>query len=120
MFWNKRRNNSFYSTVTVNGKTIHVKGNNISIIDDRIIVDGKPLEESMDTKNITVIVEGNCNRLDTCGSVEVRGDCHYVDCGGSCKIAGNVTGDVDANGSVSCCDVGGNINACGTVQFLRR
>lgn len=120
MFWNRRRDNSCYSTVTVNGKTIHVRGNNISIINDKIIVDGKPLDETMDAKNITVIVDGNCNRLDACGDVEIRGDCGYVDCSGSCHIEGSVTGDVDASGSVTCGDVGGNIDASGSVRCIRR
>ena len=115
MFWNKHKNSNSYSTVTVNGKTIRVKGNNIAIISDKIIVDGKPLDESMDAKNITVIVEGSCNQLDACGNVEVHGDCNYVDCGGNCTIRGSVIGDVDAGGAVNCGDVGGNIDAGGTV-----
>jgi hypothetical protein len=115
--WNK---NKSYSTVTVNGKTVHVRGNNISIINDKIIVDGKPLDEAMDAKSITVIVEGNCNRLDTCGDVEIKGDCGYVDCSGNCHIEGNVTGNVDASGSVTCGDVGGDIDASGSVRCTRK
>jgi hypothetical protein len=62
--WNK---NDSYSTVSVNGKTIRVNGNNITVINDKIIVDGRVLNESMDYKNITVIVEGDCNKLDAAG-----------------------------------------------------
>lgn len=32
--------------------------------------------------------------------------CGSVDCGGSCHIEGNVTGNIDAFGSVTCGDVG--------------
>lgn len=121
MFWNKHRDSNSYSTVTVNGKTIRVRGNNITIINDKIIVDGKPLDEAMNTTTVTVIVEGGCNRLDACGDVEIKGDCGYVDCGGSCRIGGNVTGDIDAGGSVTCGgDVGGDIDAGGSVKYTRR
>lgn len=83
-------------------------------------VDGKPLEEALDQPNITVIVEGNCNKLEACGDVEIKGDCGYVDCSGSCHIEGNVTGDVDASGSVTCGDVGGDIDASGSIRCTRR
>ena len=120
MFWNKKKYANGYSTVSVNGKTVRVRGNNITIIDDKIIVDGKPLNEAMDAKNITVIVEGNCNKLDTCGDVEIRGDCGYVDCSGSVHVEGNVTGNIDASGSVTCGDVGGDIDASGSVRCTRK
>ena len=41
MFWNKKKYANGYSTVSVNGKTVRVRGNSISIINDQIIVDGK-------------------------------------------------------------------------------
>ena len=46
MFWNKKKYTNGYSTVSVNGKTVRVRGNSISIINDQIIVDGKLLEET--------------------------------------------------------------------------
>jgi hypothetical protein len=115
--WNK---NNSYSIVSVNGKTIRVSGNNITVINDKIIVDGKVLDESMDYKNITVIVEGDCNKLDAAGAVTVQGNCGSVDCSGSCTIHGNVTGNVDASGSVTCGDVGGDIDASGSVRCIRK
>lgn len=120
MFFSKNNKNSSYSTVSVNGKTIRVQGSSISIINDKIIVDGKVVDESTDFKNITVIVEGDCNKLDACGNVEVRGNCGSVDCSGSCHINGNVTGNVDASGSVTCRDALGNIDAGGSVRCTRR
>ena len=120
MFWNKNKYVDSYSEVSVNGKTIRVKGNNITIVNDKIIVDGKILNESMDFKNITVIVEGDCNKLDTCGDVQIKGNCGSVDCSGSCHIEGNVTGNVDASGSVTCGNVGGNIDASGSVRCTHK
>lgn len=120
MFRNKKRYANSYSTVTVNGKTVRVKGNSISIINDQIIVDGKPLEEALDRPNITVIVEGDCRSLNACGNVEVKGNAHTVDCRGSCRVEGNVTGSISASGSVTCGDVGGDINASGSVRCTRK
>ena len=115
-----RNKNNSYSTVTVNGKTIRVQGSNISVINNRIIVDGKVIDESMDCKNITVIVEGDCNKLSAAGAVTVQGNCGYVDCSGSCTVHGNVTGNIDASGSVTCGDVGGDIDASGSVRCTRK
>lgn len=109
-----------YSTVTVNGKTIRVKGNSISIINDEIIVDGKPLREALDQPNITVIVEGDCRSLNACGNVEVKGNAHNIDRRGSCHVEGDVTGNVNASGSVTCGDVGGDIDASGSVRCIRK
>lgn len=120
MFFSKNKGSRYYSTVSVNGKTIRVSGNNVTVINDKIIVDGKVLNESMDSKNITVIVEGNCNKLDACGDVEIRGNCGSVDCSGSCHIDGSVEGNVDASGSVTCGNVGGNIDASGSVRCIKR
>lgn len=120
MFFNKGKRTHCYSSVSVNGKTVRVRGSNIVVINDKIIVDGKSLDESMDFKNITVIVEGNCNKLDACGDVEIKGNCGSVDCSGSCHIVGNVEGNVDACGSVTCGDVGGDIDASGSVRCTKK
>ena len=120
MFWNKKKYANGYSTVSVNGKTIRVRGNNISISNDRIIVDGRIVEESFDVPSITVIVEGDCRSLNTRGNVEIKGNAGNVDCSGSCHIEGNVIGNVDASGSVTCGDVGGDIDASGSVRCTRK
>ena len=120
MFWNKKKYTKSYSTVSVNGKTVRVRGNSISIINDQIIVDGKPLEEALDQPNITVIVEGDCRSLNACGNVEVKGNAGNIDCRGSCHVEGNVTGNIDASGSVTCGDVGGDIDASGSVRCTRK
>lgn len=107
-----------YSNVTINGKTIRVRGSNISVINNRVIVDGKVVSESL-SGDITVIVEGSCGNLKASGNVEVNGDCGNIDCGGSCKVGGNVSGDIDAGGSITCGNVGGSIDAGGSVRCGR-
>ena len=107
-----------YSDVTVNGKTIRVRGSSISVINNRVIVDGKVVSESL-SGDVTVIVEGSCGNLKASGNVEVNGDCGNIDCGGSCTVRGNVSGDIDAGGSITCGNVGGSIDAGGSVRCGR-
>lgn len=111
-------NGGSYSNVRVNGKTISVRGNNISVCNNRIIVDGKVVSESL-SEDITVIVVGSCGNLKANGNVEVQGDCGNIDCGGSCTVRGNVSGDIDAGGSITCGNVGGSIDAGGSVRCSR-
>ena len=101
--------------ITVNGKTITCSGNNVSIIDGQIVVDGKMISES-NSRNIKVIIEGNVEKIDCAGTVEVHGNAGNIDCGGSCTIKGDVNGSVDAGGSVTCGNVAGDIDAGGSVR----
>lgn len=88
---------------------------------DQIIVDGKPLDEALDQPNITVIVEGDCRSLSACGNVVVKGNAHNIlIVVVSCHVKSNVTGNIDASESVTCGDVGGDIDASGSVRHTRR
>lgn len=65
------------TTVNVNGKTTTVRGDNVSVINGKIYVDGK--EHKVEGKTIdidTVIVEGNCQKLDCLNAREGR--LHYM------------------------------------------
>jgi cytoskeletal protein CcmA (bactofilin family) len=42
-----------------------------------------------------------------------------IDCGGSCEVSGDVKGDIDAGGSVTCGNVSGDIDAGGSVKCRR-
>ena len=83
--------------ITINGKTITCSGNSVVINGDNIIVDGKIIQNC--TGDIRVVIDGNVDKIECAGSVEVHGDAGNIDCGGTC---GNVTGDIDAGGSVRC------------------
>jgi len=117
-------------SVTINGKTY--KGNNVTVINNRVIIDGKDVTDKEAVKDgiLTVKVEGVLDSLTTDGDVvaglvkgnidaggsvscdDVDGD---VDAGGSVNC-GNVGGDVDAGGSVNCGKVGGDVDAGGSVR----
>lgn len=83
--------------VVINGKTINCRGKDISIIGNKVFVDGKEISNKA-TKNCDVHIYGDVGNIKCEGSV-------------SCN---EVLGDIDAGGSVNCDDVGGNINCGGS------
>ena len=95
-------------TCTINGKTY--KGNNISIIDGVIYIDGKIADKSNSILNTTIIVKitGNVDRISTeSGDVEVTGHAGKISTGSGDVSTGNCagaistgSGDVDINGQV--------------------
>lgn len=79
-------------TCTINGKTY--KGNNISIIDGIVYIDGKAADESLASPNTTIIVKitGDVDSISTgSGDVQVTGNVNKISTG---------SGDVNINGSV--------------------
>ena len=83
-----------------------------------IAVDGKTIQEC-NSGDIKVTIEGDVNKIDCGGSVEVHGNSGSIDCGGSCEVNGDVKGDIDAGGSVTCGNVSGDIDAGGSVRCRR-
>lgn len=79
-------------------KTIRISGLNVSIQDNVVIVNGKRIDlKDEKEKEITVVVEGNVEKLevDYCHQVEVKGN------------AGNIH---TVSGDVRCGDVGGGVS----------
>jgi len=95
--------------ITINGKSY--KGNSITIINDKVIIDGKEVET--DEKTINITVEGSITKLkvDSCNTLEVGGDVHKLTTmSGDVEVSGNVTGSIETmSGDVDCGDVGGGI-----------
>ena len=85
--------------IVINGKSINCSGNNVSIINNKVFVDGKE------------ITDETINNSDVC----IYGDVESIDCQGSVNC-NNVKGNIEAGGSVNCDDVGGNINCGGSVR----
>ena len=107
-------------TVKVNGKTYH--GNNISVINGKIIVDGKEQLSSDCNAELKIVVNGQVDKIITDRSVTVKGNISgNIECGGSCSVDGSVGGEVDCGGS---CNVGGSvlgdIDAGGSVSIKGR
>lgn len=104
-------------TFNISGRTF--RGNNISISNNRIVIDGKDVTDEYDIKPVGIleitVLEGTIGSLTADGSVscnDVTGD---VSAGGSVK-AGDIKGSVNAGGSVKCGSIGGSINAGGSVK----
>ena len=96
--------------VTINGKTY--KGNNVSVINNEVFIDGKRADQTEDTKVINITIDGKVETLDVdyCDKLEITGDCGNVSSkNGNIQVKGNVSGDVtNKNGNIVCRDVGGD------------
>lgn len=99
--------------ITINGKTIKSKGTNISIINNKIIIDGITVENFDDyTKDIEITIEGNVNKLETTsGNVTVKGDVGEIEtASGDIEIDGDCGGSIrTASGDVRCENVQGDV-----------
>jgi hypothetical protein len=110
--------------VTVNGKTFEVPNGNISVINGKIFVNGKEFKgEDIGLKDnyqvVNVVIEGDVDKIDCIGSVEVKGNVYKgIDCGDSVSITGNVDGKISCGGSVSITgEHKGGIDAGGLVSI---
>ena len=94
---------------------INIKGNNVSIINNKIFVDGK--EIGTEEKEINIIVEGNLDKLevDCCNSIKVNGVTKDVEVSnGNITISGDVKGNVNnINGNIIAKAINGN---CKTIN----
>lgn len=112
-------------TIKIGGVT--VTGNNIQILNGRVIVDGVEISGVNNTNGVSIasggtleirVLEGRVENLQADGSI------YCGDIGGSASAGGSINcGDVDgkvsAGGSVNCGDVGGNVSAGGSVKYTQ-
>lgn len=105
--------------IVINGREINVSGCNISVMNNKVYVDGKLIKENDDIKDAnTICVYGDVGNIETDKSV----NCNNV--GGDVRAKGSVNcddvrGNVEAGGSVNCDDVGGHVTAGGIVHYER-
>ena len=85
------------TTIKNNGVEIEIGVGNVTVLNNKVIVDGKEIE------------------IDKGKDVYIEGDVGSLKCNGSAQVTGNVGGNVDAGGSVRCGDVGGDVDAGGSV-----
>lgn len=104
-------------TVIIGGniKNSSIEGNSISIINNKIFVDGKEIET--EEKVINIIVEGNLDKLevDCCNSIKVNGVTKDIEVSnGNIAISGDVKGNVNnINGNIIAKVINGN---CKTIN----
>lgn len=105
-------------TVTINGVTY--TGNNITIRNNNVIIDGKTQYKNKYNNTVNIDIVGNVQNVNCNGTVSVNGTViGDIDCGGSCNIDGDVGGSIDCGGSCSAMNIKGNIDAGGSVYCSR-
>lgn len=99
------------STVTVNGRTY--QGSSVSIINGRVIVDGKEMSDESSSPKIEVSIQGNVERLETAsGDVTVHGMVQ----GGLSTVSGDIEchavhGPVSSvSGDIRCSSIAGSVS----------
>lgn len=102
--------------ITINGKSYEVSGNNITVKNDSIYVDGQLVESGL-SGNVKVEFTGDLANLD-CTTATINGNVHgYVD--GTTITCGDVGGDVDGT-TIKCGNVSGDVDGtnitCGDIK----
>lgn len=100
--------------ISIKGKIY--SGNQVIVMNDQVIIDGQAVEDDESGGRIVKIeVTGDLTSLQSDRSVLVEGNVQgNVNAKGS-VTCGNVNMDVDAGGSVTCDNVRGDVNAGGNV-----
>lgn len=113
---NKKNKGKSMGTINING--VVYEGNNLSIVNGVVKIDGVIQKGDHLEKKICEVrvLSGTIGALRTDASVTCQDVTGKIDAGGSVSVSGNVGGDIDAGGSIQCGDVKGNVDAGGSVQ----
>jgi hypothetical protein len=99
------------SSITINGVTY--SGNNISIKNNRVFIDGVEAKSDANCKEINIQVSGNINELkvDSCNKISVTGSVASIETTSGDVVCGPVTGSITTvSGDVECeGNIGGNV-----------
>ncbi|MGE6347932.1 hypothetical protein ACQKIY_25340 [Bacillus mycoides] len=90
---------SMGSMISIGGVTY--TGRNITVNNGQVIVDGVIQGQKLEEKNIIINADNFQGTLK---------------CGYSTVVNGNIGGDVESNGSVTCDGIGGSVSAGGSVR----
>jgi len=98
------------STISINGKSY--VGNNVTVAGNKVYIDGK-LSDGEESKEITIIVDGNIDKLDVdvANQIRVNGDVKSLKTtSGDVEVYGNVDGNVKTmSGDVECKSIAGDV-----------
>lgn len=105
--------------IVINGNVFETNGKTISICNGTVIVDGNIIKNGL-VENINVTIQGDVEKIDCSGSVNVEGNViGNIDCGGSVDINRDVKGSIKCGGSCTCGTVSGDIVAGGSINCRR-
>ncbi len=100
------------STIRINNKTY--SGNNITVNNNKVYIDGILQEQGDNERNITIVVEGDVEKLqvDVCDKMEIKGNVTgSVQTSSGDVNCGNISGSVSTmSGNVMCDDIGGTVS----------
>ena len=96
------------SRITINGKSFTTSGNNITIVNDKVIVNGKVIESGL-SGIVKIQFEGDLANLDA-NVVEITGNVIGKVDSNTLTITGDIKGNVDSN-TVNCRDIYGSVDA---------
>jgi hypothetical protein len=112
---NKKKKGYRMGTINING--VVYEGNNVSIVNGVVKIDGViQTGEHLEKKIAEIrVIDGTIGALRTDASVYCQDVTGNIDAGGSVTVQGSVGGEIDAGGSIKCGDVTGNVDAGGSV-----
>lgn len=96
------------STISVNGKTY--TGRNVSMVGNKVFIDGKEADVDQESKVINIVVTGDIDSLkvEHCKTISIKGDVGSlssvsgdVECGDVTGSVSTVSGDVRVAGQVA-------------------
>lgn len=98
------------SSFKING--LNITGNNVTVKNGNIIIDGKDV--TPDAKLINIEVSGDVGELivDTCEKINITGNAQKIKtASGDVEIGGDVNGDVESmSGDINCENVEGDVH----------
>lgn len=113
------------NVVTVNGKTYNLPNGNVSVIGNKVYLNGKLVEDcnEIKQKEITITIEGDNNTVSLeAGNITVKGNANDVSTkSGDIEVSGDandvstVSGDIEVFGNVrgNCRSVSGDVRVRG-------
>ena len=105
--------------IKINNKTF--RGNNITITDNKVMIDGKDV--TPDAKTINIVVEDSIQSIkaDVCETITVYGNCNKVDTMSGDVECRDVTGNVKTmSGDVDAHSIGGSVQTMsGDIKYKK-
>ncbi len=96
------------STINING--VNITGRNITVKNNRVIIDGKDV--TPDSKQINISVQGDVGdiKVDMCEKIIVTGNASQVSTtSGDIEVGGSVGGSAKTiSGDINCGNIGGD------------